>query len=506
MYKSKLALVLALSISIVSNIMTPLTVRADEVQELNDETAFHDELIAPAEEEAGTSAEELTEGDFTYCLDGDNAVITKYKGTATNLTIPDKLGGHTVTAIDGWAFFGLETLSTVSVPATVSAIKEYAFASCTSMVSITLPSELGILGQGAFQSCRSLKSVTIGKNIATIPENCFYQCYNLAEVKFESETSLKVIGNSAFCSCRAITVMDIPDSVETLDHDAFSGCSGLKRTKLPAKITKVNDSTYFDCTALNKIYIPAAVNTVGDLAFCQLDKNGVDVYYGGSEEQWKKITFGDNNKGATEGKIHYNSTVEDYNKDGGKAPETPDKPENPVTPSENKPEKPVTPSENKPGTPSGNAPVSSNTVVRGDASITYGSEIVFPGKKYSASNFGTITISYNGNTYTAAKVKINKKNKTLQITKISPADKKAQKAIKKLTKGDNALQFKITPYVVSNGSPVTVKMGKSNELKKVTIDINGSKYKCGKDEYSYEPTSKVITFKGENLTGVYTVK
>ena len=109
-------------------------------------------------------------------------------------------------------------------------------------------------------------------------------------------------------------------------------------------------------------------------------------------------------------------------------------------------------------------------------------------------------------TAAAAKVKINKKNKTLQITKITPADKKAQKAIKKLTKGDNALQFKITPYVVSNESPVTAKVSKSNELKKVTIDINGSKYKCGKDEYSYEPTSKTITFKGENLTGSYTLK
>ncbi|MCR5776391.1 MAG: leucine-rich repeat domain-containing protein [Lachnospiraceae bacterium] len=498
MHKNKLALLLALSISIVSTVATPLTVIAEEVQELNDESSSYDELVAPAEEEAGISAEELTEGDFTYCLDGDNAVIKKYKGAATNLTIPDKLGGHTVTAIDDWAFFGLETLSTVSVPATVSSIKEYAFASCTSLVSIILPEELNILGQGVFQSCKSLKSVTIGKNISTIPENCFFHCSNLAEVTFASETSVKVIGNSAFSNCAAITVMDIPDSVETIGDSAFYGCSSLKRSKLPAKITKVNDSVYFDCTALNKLYIPAAVNSVGDLAFCQLDKNGVDVYYGGSEEQWKKITFGDSNKSATEGKIHYNSTVEDYNKDGGKTPETPDKPENPVTPSENKP---GTPSENAPA-----APVSSNTVVRGDASITYGAEIVFPGKKYSASNFGTITISYNGKAYTAAKVKINKKNKTLQITKITPADKKAQKAIKKLTKGDNALQFKITPYAVSSSSAVTAKVSKSNELKKVTVDINGSKYKCGKDEYSYEQASKTITFKGENLTGSYTLK
>ena len=46
-----------------------------------------------------SSKETLTSGDYSYTLDGDNATITKYNGSETAVTIPDKLDGHTVTTL-----------------------------------------------------------------------------------------------------------------------------------------------------------------------------------------------------------------------------------------------------------------------------------------------------------------------------------------------------------------------------------------------------------------------
>lgn len=40
-----------------------------------------------------SSKETLTSGDYSYTLDGDNATITKYNGSETAVTIPDKLDG-----------------------------------------------------------------------------------------------------------------------------------------------------------------------------------------------------------------------------------------------------------------------------------------------------------------------------------------------------------------------------------------------------------------------------
>ena len=51
-----------------------------------------------------SSKETLTSGDYSYTLDGDNATITKYNGSETAVTIPDKLDGHTVTTLGSGTF------------------------------------------------------------------------------------------------------------------------------------------------------------------------------------------------------------------------------------------------------------------------------------------------------------------------------------------------------------------------------------------------------------------
>ena len=119
--------------------------------------------------------------------------------------------------------------------------------------------------------------------------------------------------------------------------------------------------------------------------------------------------------------------------------------------------------------------------------------------------FGNITISSNGSTYKASKIRVNKKLKKFQIVKIDPKNNKLEMAVKKGTQKASGLSFTIEPYTVSNSSPVTVKFGKDNSLKAVFVKLKDKNYKCTKSDYDWDAEKKTVNFKGENFKGSYTV-
>ncbi|SKC08314.1 hypothetical protein SAMN06296386_12013 [Lachnospiraceae bacterium] len=156
---------------------------------------------------------------------------------------------------------------------------------------------------------------------------------------------------------------------------------------------------------------------------------------------------------------------------------------------------------------SANQPSNKSTDARGDFVFSYCHEIPFWGKsKLGLSNFGDFTVSYNGTEYTVQKASINKKKHTIQIKALTGADKAINKAVKNATKGSNALTFTVKPYTVSNADTVTIKKKKDGSLRSVKVSINKKTYTAKKTEYSYDPSSKTVTFTGSNLTGSYTIK
>ena len=70
-------------------------------------------LLCCAAASAETAEREaFTSGDFTYALrEDETAEITKYSGSAKELTIPDTLDGHAVTAIGDYAFSSCKSLT-----------------------------------------------------------------------------------------------------------------------------------------------------------------------------------------------------------------------------------------------------------------------------------------------------------------------------------------------------------------------------------------------------------
>ncbi|MGI6671550.1 MAG: leucine-rich repeat domain-containing protein [Christensenellales bacterium] len=71
--------------------------------------------------------EYITIGDFEYYVVGDEAAVSAYYGTETNVIVPDKVGEVPVTSILPNAFLTMEPLESVTLPQSIRIVKDKAF-------------------------------------------------------------------------------------------------------------------------------------------------------------------------------------------------------------------------------------------------------------------------------------------------------------------------------------------------------------------------------------------
>jgi hypothetical protein len=87
-------------------------------------------------------------GTWTYLLNGDEATITGCVATCpTELVIPSKVDGYSVTSIGGYAFHNNQ-LTSVTIPDSVTSIGSGAFRS-NQLTSVTIPDSVTSIGNGA---------------------------------------------------------------------------------------------------------------------------------------------------------------------------------------------------------------------------------------------------------------------------------------------------------------------------------------------------------------------
>ena len=62
------------------------------------------------------------------------------------------------------------------------------------------------------------------------------------------------IGKDAFCGCKVLTSIVIPQCVTCIDDNAFSGCPKLASVNIPNNVTKIGDNAFFFCPLLTYFY------------------------------------------------------------------------------------------------------------------------------------------------------------------------------------------------------------------------------------------------------------
>lgn len=184
----------------------------------------------------------------------------------TSITIPSS-----VTIIDVAAFWGCTGLTSMVIPNSVTGIDNFAFYGCTNLESITIPGSVTIMGEQEFAGCNSLKSINVDVN------NSAYS--SVDGVLFNKEKTVLLY----YPHGRPYTQYAVPNGVATIFEFAFADCTRLTSIEIPSSVTYIIDMAFNGCRSLK------------------------DVYYSGSEEQWKAISIAEYNDPLTSATIHYNS-------------------------------------------------------------------------------------------------------------------------------------------------------------------------------------------------------
>ncbi len=277
---------------------------------------------------------------------GDNAFQGLYK--MTDAVIPDG-----IRRIGKNAFYGCSKLTKIRIPESVKSIGESAFCQCEEMTNANLPSGITSVSNSLFMNCFKLKSIVIPDGVTKIGRGAFFRCEEIKDIVLPE--SLTKIDSEAFECCMALKDLRIPEGVSEIKSNAFERCLSLKSIKLPSRLTAIErnlfyrcesleevkmgngvtkigedafqkckelkditlsdhlreiyDGAFAECSSLTSIVIPRSVYWIGQYAFYRCS-NLTDVYFGGTEREWKSIIIKNNNEPLLTAKIHY-SQIQD---------------------------------------------------------------------------------------------------------------------------------------------------------------------------------------------------
>ncbi len=323
----------------------------------------------------------------------------------------------------------------VTIPNGVTSIGDYAFYGCESLASITIPDSVTNIGS-AFFDCTSLTSIEVldnNKNYSSIDGVLFN--------KDKTELITYPAGKTA-------SEYAIPNSVTSIGRYAFDHCESLASVTIPNSVTNIGDYAFLDCTSLTSITIPNTVTIIGNGAFMGCT-NFKDVYYTGSKEEWDKVSICEFNDDLTKATIHYDYIVD------GPTPQPPT-PSQPVTPPSN--QQPEVPSVTQPTTPATAPTTQATTTVSKPKSTKI--KKATGSKKAIALTWAKVSGVKGYEVQVAADKKFKKNKKTVTIKK----QKTTKTTVKKL-KAKKKYYVRVRTYKTVNGKKVYSSWSKIKTVK-----------------------------------------
>lgn len=259
---------------------------------------------------------------YVYRFLSENTIaITDYNGYATEVTIPSKIDGYTVTGVEN---MDTSNIKKIVMPDTVTYIGEGAFCDYDDSVpleEIVLSKNLKTIGQFAFSRCFELKSIDIPESVTEIENGAFSGCYSLKNFNVSQNVNFgdRVFGDYPWSSIPAlsedynawlyddnasdffvwhgclfayrgssktpvipsgvsgigdgvfkdsdITSVTIPDGVRYIGNSAFQNCNYLTNIKIPKSVQKISGYAFYECSSLSSVTFSVGLKSIEDNAF-----------------------------------------------------------------------------------------------------------------------------------------------------------------------------------------------------------------------------------------------
>lgn len=215
-----------------------------------------------------------------------------------NLTAVKFLEKSKLKKINNYVFWQCARLKEVTLPTSITEIGK-AFIQCDSLETINVPdgSMLTTIGDDAFSSNRRLKhfnfegtsqlttikknafanltrieSFNMPKTVANIELNAFSGCSKLAQVSFDADAVIKVIGAGSFADC-GLQNFTVPANVQKIEREAFRNCAALATINVSEATTDISPEAFKYCNNLTAINVSKKSTTYSSVDGYLLSKD-----------------------------------------------------------------------------------------------------------------------------------------------------------------------------------------------------------------------------------------
>lgn len=261
-------------------------------------------------EDAFGYTDSLTSVTLPNTLDNLGTRAFEYSGIK-EVALPDELASK-----PSYLFKGAK-IEKVHLPDKWGEIPDALFYDCASLTEFNWPTGTSAIGNNAFDGASAIKTLTVPNTVTSIGWYGFGEMTSLTSIDLSSCTLIENVKQYLFYKDTSLTDVKLPPNLKDAVRNLFEKCSSLKTVELPKTLTKI-DGFFLDCTSLESVSIPDSVTliTSGSFKNCISLKEvsipvsitsidgifdsdtKVTIHYGGTEEQWNKVSGFDSYAGA----------------------------------------------------------------------------------------------------------------------------------------------------------------------------------------------------------------
>ena len=138
------------------------------------------------------------------------------------------------------------------------------------METLVISEGIEKIGINGIASNNKLKSVSLPNSLTEMGNSAFYSCDALTIVEFPNGSNLEIIGDEAFRSCKKLETFDIPSTVISLGKGAFREDENLcSIITIPENIIVIPEYCFSSCKSLNTVIFHEHITRIEKNAFSQ---------------------------------------------------------------------------------------------------------------------------------------------------------------------------------------------------------------------------------------------